>query len=347
MTSGAKLSHIAADRSLHRAIGSGQGRIAMVRLGPSWFAVRMRPTFHRTHIGDLRYDSGLSIAKHQTGDAVWHDIVPVRPTTQSPGFDSAGPDVLSGNRVIGIPVGDHVKTSRGKISLVGEIQSSSGSNYAPLQSTYEATQCGVQLLFAADPGHTYEYSAFFRGTKSPKHDGGLLTAGDQTVTADPPPDKLHIKKDYGSANDALERVRQSDDPGRDVLRRQTGGRWRSTIRSQSTPRGSVPSARPRSPRRRVATNASATAGSPWRTSTEACRPTAIDSTIRRARNSIWSRSVSSSLTRREWSATSPPADSTSAKNASTDSGERTIPRSTSRQLTLPEPSQIELSGTSR
>ena len=46
-------------------------------------------------------------------------------------------------------------------------------------------------------------------------------------------------------------------------------------------------------------------------------------------------------------ATSPPADSTSPKNASTDSGERTIPRSTSRQLTLPEPSQIELSGASR
>jgi hypothetical protein len=201
MKSGAELSHIAADRSMARAIGSGQGRIAMVRLGPSWFAVRMRPTVQRTHIGDLRYDSGLSIAKHQTGDAVWHDIVPVRPTTQSPGFDSAGPDVLSGNRVIGIPIGDHVKTSRGKISLVGEIQSSSGSNYAPLRSTYEATQCGVQLLFAGDPGHTYEYSAFFRGTKSPKHDGGLLTAGDQTVTADPPPDKLHIKKDYGSSND--------------------------------------------------------------------------------------------------------------------------------------------------
>ena len=69
--------------------------------------------------------------------------------------------------------------------------------------------------------------------------------------------------------------------------------------------------------------------------------------MRRARYSISSRSLSSERMRALKAATSPPAESTSAKKASTDSGERTIPRRTSRQLTLPEPSQIELSGASR
>src|SRR5207253_1731247 len=43
----------------------------------------------------------------------------------------------------------------------------------------------------------------------------------------------------------------------------------------------------------------------------------------------------------------PRARSTSAKNASTASGPRSMARRTSRHITLPEPSQIELSGTSR
>jgi hypothetical protein len=194
-------SRIVADRTMARAIGSGRGRVAVARRGPSWFAVRVKPTEHRNHIGDLRYDSGLAIAKHQTGDGVWHDIVPVRPTTRAPGFDSAGPDVLSGNRVVGIPVGQHVKTSDGRVSVLGSIESSSGSAIAPLRSTYVATACGVELRFAAYPGHAYEYSAFFHGSKSPKRDGGTLTGVDQTVTADPKPDTVHIEKSYGSAND--------------------------------------------------------------------------------------------------------------------------------------------------
>ena len=201
MKSNAPQSRIAADRSLARAIGSGRGRIAMVRRGPVWFALRMQPTAHRNHVGDLRYDSGLSIAKRQADDGTWHDIVPIRPTTKAPGFDSAGPDILSGNSVVGVPVGDHLETSSGSVRVLGGIRSSSGNNLETLRARYSATACGVELQFAAYPGHVYEYSAFFRGTKSPKRDGGKLTGAEQTVTADPAPYKVHIQKKYGSAND--------------------------------------------------------------------------------------------------------------------------------------------------
>jgi hypothetical protein len=146
----------------------------------------------------------LAIAKHQAGDGTWHDIVPIRPTTKAPGFDSAGPAILSGNSVVGVPVGDHLETSSGSVQVLGGIRSRSGSNLETLRARYLATSCGVELLFAAYPGHAYEYSAFFRGTRSPKRDGGKLTGrgpSDQTVTADPAPYKVHIQKDYGSAND--------------------------------------------------------------------------------------------------------------------------------------------------
>jgi hypothetical protein len=199
--SNAKQSRIAADANMSRAIGSGRGRIAMVRRGPVWFALRMQPTFHRHHIGDLRYDSGLAIAKHQGDDGVWRDIVPVRPTTSAPGFDSAGPDVLSGSRVSGIPVGSRVKTSSGKATLRGSIVSSAGRILAPLRNTYVATACGVEVLFAAYPGRTYEYSAFFRGKQLPTRDGAKLTGKDQTALASPKPDSVVLQRGYGSAND--------------------------------------------------------------------------------------------------------------------------------------------------
>ncbi len=62
-------------------------------------------------------------------------------------------------------------------------------------------------------------------------------------------------------------------------------RPRATIASKSVPAGSVPYSRPPSRPRRAAQKASATAGSPWRTSSEPCSARAIDSTTRRARDS--------------------------------------------------------------
>jgi hypothetical protein len=199
MKAGAQYSRIAADRSMSRAIGSGYGRIAMVRKGASWFAVRLKPTAHRHHVGDLRYDSGLAIAKHQNDDGTWQDIVPVRPTTAAPGFDSAGPNVLSGGSLAGVPVGDTFSTSGGKVSMRGAIRSRSGSGLAPLRASYVATSCGVELLFAAYPGVTYEYSAFFRGKAPPARNGRKLIGKDQRLSADPEPDSVVFQKGYGSA----------------------------------------------------------------------------------------------------------------------------------------------------
>ena len=74
------------------------------------------------------------------------------------------------------------------------------------------------------------------------------------------------------------------------------------------------------------------------------------STTRRARASSSSgrpRSERSFPTKASRRVSVPAASPISEKNTSTDAGCRAIARSTSRQITLPEPSQIEFSGVSR
>src|ERR1700682_2382728 len=126
------------------------------------------------------------------------------------------------------------------------------------------------------------------------------------------------------------------------------GRWRSTTAANLVPGGSVPSEWPQSPSRREAQKASAVAVSPNRSSREPWSTIAMRSTIRRARDSG---SVESVISRRSWLmdrlSRGSEAAWTSAKNASTASGSRAMARSTSSAFTLPEPSQIELSGASR
>jgi hypothetical protein len=194
---------IAADHSLSRGIGHGRGRIAMVRKDDVWFALRLQPTLHRHHIGDLRYDAGVSIAKHRDGDGVWSDIVPVRPTTNAPGFNSAGPNVMSGSSIAAIPIGDSLDTSKGKVRVKGSITSRSGQRIEPYRASFEATECGVEELFAAYPGQTYEYSAFFRGGDKPSSENGgkKLTDGKQVVRVSPAPDGVKLQTGYHSSVD--------------------------------------------------------------------------------------------------------------------------------------------------
>jgi hypothetical protein len=194
---------IAADHTLSRGIGHGRGRIAMVRKGDVWFALRLQPTFHREHIGDLRYDAGLSIAKHRDEEGAWQDVVPVRPTTNAPGWNSAGPNVMSGSSIEAIPVGDKLDTSKGKVRVKGSIRSRGGSAVAPYRASFEATDCGVEELFAAYPGQTYEYSAFFRGGDKPESEnhGKKLTDGKQVVRLSPAPDDVKLQTGYHSSVD--------------------------------------------------------------------------------------------------------------------------------------------------
>jgi hypothetical protein len=194
---------IAADHSLSRGIGHGRGRIAMVRSSDVWFALRLMPTFHRHHIGDLRYDAGLAIAKRRDDEGVWRDVVPVRPTTNSPGFNSAGPSIVSGSSIAAIPVGDRLDTSKGKVRVRGSIESRSGQALAPYRASFLATDCGVEELFAAYPGQTYEYSAFFRGGDKPAaEDGGKkLSDGNQVVRLSPAPDDVKLQSGYHSSVD--------------------------------------------------------------------------------------------------------------------------------------------------
>ncbi|MEA2369080.1 MAG: hypothetical protein QOH38_1798, partial [Thermoleophilaceae bacterium] len=67
----------------------------------------------------------------------------------------------------------------------------------------EATECGVEVLFAAYPGNTYEYSAFFRGNDLPTSasNGKKLTNGKQDVRFSPKPDEIGVQRGYASSVD--------------------------------------------------------------------------------------------------------------------------------------------------
>jgi hypothetical protein len=175
----------------------------MVRQDDVWFALRLMPTFHRHHVGDLRYDAGLSIAKRRDDEGVWQDVVPARPTTNAPGWNSAGPNLMSGSSIMAIPVGDKLDTSKGRVRVKGQIEAQSGQALAPYRASFEATECGVEELFAAYPGQTYEYSAFFRRGDKPsvENDGKKLTDGKQVVRVSPAPDGIKLQTGYHSAVD--------------------------------------------------------------------------------------------------------------------------------------------------
>ena len=197
----AERSQIAADRSLAGVLGSGSGSFAVVRHGRVWFALRLRSAGQSRHAGDLRYDAGLAIAKRRRDDETWADVVPARPKTRSPAFDSAGPDIVSGTAVVGIPVGDAARTSSGRVRVTGSIRDRHGEPLAPYRASYVTKSCGVELRFAAGPGHVYEYSAFFRGAHLPARRGGELRGGGLRVTATPAPASVSLQRGYGSAAD--------------------------------------------------------------------------------------------------------------------------------------------------
>ena len=99
---------------------------------------------------------------------------------------------------------------------------------------------------------------------------------------------------------------------------------------------------------------SATSGGAKRTSSEPCRTAAMREARRRALRSIASGSPISepimarvSSTARSRRGSPPRARPTSVIQASSTSGSRPSARSTSRALTLPEPSHTEFSGASR
>ncbi|HKP90951.1 MAG TPA: hypothetical protein VJT75_13370, partial [Thermoleophilaceae bacterium] len=198
----AERSQIAADRSLAGVLGSGSGSFAVVRRGRVWFSVRLQASGQPLHAGDLRYDAGLATAKRRDDEGEWTDVVPTRPKTRSPALDSAGPDVVRGAAVVGVPIGDAATTASGRVRVTGSIRDRRGRPLAPYRASYVATGCGVELRFAARPGLVYEYSAFFRGRDLPdRRGGGEIRGGGLRVSASPDPVSVVLQRGYGSAVD--------------------------------------------------------------------------------------------------------------------------------------------------
>jgi hypothetical protein len=156
-----------------------------------------------------------------------------------------------------------------------------------------------------------------------------------------------------SLNVATAATREAREPHGASVRAFRQAAWmreRSIIACVSNPLGIVPKARPQSPSRRVAQNASATAGVEYRTNKLPCMANAIISTTRRATGSnsfnLLSRHSTSSVNASRRLSVPRPLR-TSPKNTETVSGSRCIARRTSRQMTLPVPSHIPLRGASR
>jgi hypothetical protein len=171
-------------------IGHGDGRVAVVRGGPLWWVVRMRPTRHRLYAGDLRYDSGLVAMKRefQTG---WRDVLPIRPRTKERFGDTAGPILLRGGRRVPFE-GRSIRAAGNRVTVSGMLGRRS------LGVSYEQTGCGVQMSFPGRRGDRYELSAFF--ARRPSVEGQRVTAGGRSAELNVPA-RLRLESGYASGTE--------------------------------------------------------------------------------------------------------------------------------------------------
>jgi hypothetical protein len=126
----------------------------------------------------------------------------MRPRTIDLRTESAGPGIVQHGRLVAPPYGDHLAAHpNGTVAATGHFRTKSGRDLGPMSTRWVATKCGVETLFRARAGRTYEYSAFFRGKKTPKVSGRTVTRGGRTTTISVPA-SITFKKNYSSGEDA-------------------------------------------------------------------------------------------------------------------------------------------------
>ena len=205
---GGKLGRIAADHDTAVALGQGEGRLAVVRQGNIWFAVRRKGSTKRAT--DLRYDFGLIALKVRNGDR-WLDIVRPRPKTRLP-YDGVGPILISPDKRLGLPVGDRLRVTPGRVVIAGRYRQPNNLKLRRGISTnwtYQAIPCGVRMAFSALTGETYVYSIFVPArARPPILRGRSLIAGRSAIRFSVRPWRVTRRAGYASSVDpALNRIR--------------------------------------------------------------------------------------------------------------------------------------------
>jgi hypothetical protein len=172
------------------ALGRSDGRVGVVRDGPFWYSVRMRPTRHRLYAGDLRYDAGL-VALKRRFQSGWRDVLPIRPRTKRRLGDTAGPILLQtlGRRT---PFVGRSITARGGVTVRGVF----GRRRAGIR--YQQSGCGVEMAFRARGGDRYELSAFFAGRRRPSVERQAVVSGGRRAELNVPV-KVTLERGYASA----------------------------------------------------------------------------------------------------------------------------------------------------
>jgi hypothetical protein len=129
----------------------GQGGLAVVRTGRSWFAVHARPLEPGfPGYADLRGDVGLVALKRLARDGHWRDLLPLRPLDGSSLVDSAGPVLIRGGRRYP-PYGARIAVRGRTVTLRGGFRSAGGA-WARRGVTFRYTperRGGLRLTFPA------------------------------------------------------------------------------------------------------------------------------------------------------------------------------------------------------
>jgi hypothetical protein len=167
------------DFRLTATVNQGRGRMAVVRRGATWFAVKMSRSGSDRYRGDLRYDAGLGFALRRTGGR-WRELVPQRPRTELAGRASAGPILANGGPGYFFGHGIDVSAS-GIVSIAGEFRDAIGSLRAATLR-YRPLRCGVAMELDALAGDAYSLSVFF--SRRPRLSALGATDGRQTVAVE-------------------------------------------------------------------------------------------------------------------------------------------------------------------
>ncbi|MGI8593758.1 MAG: hypothetical protein ACR2ML_05230 [Solirubrobacteraceae bacterium] len=159
-----------ADRDGQRLVSYGEGRYAVVRRGPLWWAIKQTtsPAF-RHKPEDLRSDTGV-VALKELREGRWRDLMPIRPRTDGTVVQSTGPILLRDGRR-GLPTGTRLRVrGDGVVTNSMDFRTLTGpprrrkTGYLRRSQrfVYRPLSCGVETRFPVRRGDRFEYSAILR-----------------------------------------------------------------------------------------------------------------------------------------------------------------------------------------
>jgi hypothetical protein len=176
-------------------------RFAVLRSGPTWFAVHAEPTSLR----DPRYDFGLVSLKARGADRRWTDVLPPRPLPLPGAGDASSGPVLTRGRSVGYPAGTRMSVDRrnGTITIHGGWRTRRGRWLRRgVAFRYRAIRGGVRLTFRAEDGDRITVADFVSATAGNAIAGTAIDTPSFSSTLSPPGRRIARTPGWSSAYDA-------------------------------------------------------------------------------------------------------------------------------------------------